>query len=507
MEDTGLKMAEYDKWADDIFNSALKKAQEKGFYLNISESPYEKEIHSRIDEATDLKTSVNEIQTSLKKEISDLKKKMVQKELEEKPREIKNLEVGKKRLETELEHLKIKLAKKQAEIEEKERLFSQLLKEKLEEKEKDLNKQKELEHINLTEKINISNVEMENYRGQLKQGQTELERKEKELSGADETLKKEREHWTRAVSLKETEINDLRNYLTQKEQEVEKKGKEITELEFRIAEKSGEAKEKEIQLLSTKEHLEKELAFLNNLLDDEKSAIIKAGMIKREARLKAEGYKKEKEIELLRQQFGNLSKNWAERQKNSEEEIKRLRYDISEKEKKIGFLEDNLDREMHVRRSREEEKLMIKSQLILGEAELQAKYITRQQDLLAIKVSLERERQELKRRMEEERIYWQNRMTQVSSDDVEMKKRISAIQKDYDRISQKVLVYEKELILEKERHKAQEQLRENQLKEILQKKMQQIDEHQTKWDVERIEALKQELEEENKELKRITERE
>jgi len=320
-------------------------------------------------------------------------------------------------------------------------------------------------------------------------------------------LKKEREHWTRAVSLKETEINDLRNYLTQKEQEIEKKGKEITELEFRIAEKSGEAKEKEIQLLSTKEHLEKELAFLNNLLDDEKSAIIKAGMIKREARLKAEGYKKEKEIELLRQQFGNLSKNWAERQKNSEEEIKRLRYDISEKEKKIGFLEDNLDREMHVRRSREEEKLMIKSQLILGEAELQAKYITRQQDLLAIKVSLERERQELKRRMEEEKTYWQNRMTQVSSDDVEMKKRISAIQKDYDRISQKVLVYEKELILEKERHKAQEQLRENQLKEILQKKMQQIDEHQTKWDVERIEALKQELEEENKELKRITERE
>ena len=62
-------------------------------------------------------------------------------------------------------------------------------------------------------------------------------------------------------------------------------------------------------------------------------------------------------------------------------------------------------------------------------------------------------------------------------------------------------------ILEKERHKAQEQLRENQLKETLQKKMQQIDEHQTKWDVERIEALKQELEDESKELKRITERE
>ncbi|MBN1383289.1 MAG: hypothetical protein JW983_00210 [Elusimicrobia bacterium] len=499
---------QYDKWADEIFSNALNEAQGRGFKLP-GEGSIEAEIKSREEEISRHAAAMEELQSTLRKELNDVKKKLVERDIKEKPKEIKDLQTTRVRLETAVKHLKNKLEVKQVELEEKEKRFTDLLKEKLEEKADDFKKWQEMENFNLTEKIRIQNEEIKSFQDKLRQSQAEARGKESELVSVRDLLKKEREHWMETVTIKEKEIKDLRASISGKEGELEEKKKYILDLETQRAKQLGEAKEKELRLIATAEHLEKEVEFLSKLLDDEKSAIIKAGMIKREARLKAEQYAKEAELKTVRLQLDNFAKKvneekvlWQEKLENREHEIKHLRSEIENKERKLTFVEESLDQEMRVRRSREEEKLMIKSQLILGEAGLKAKHTARQRDLFAIKVALERERESLKKRLEEERKYLQSRMEQVVSNESEMKKKVSAVQKEYEELEHKLIDYEKEMVLKQEQHKTWEEIRENQIKEEYQKKLQQLDKQDLEWKEERIDVLKKEIELENEELEK-----
>ncbi|MDD5687916.1 MAG: hypothetical protein PHE88_08805 [Elusimicrobia bacterium] len=506
--------SDHNKWADEIFNNALNQAQAKGFRI-LDDNVNESIIKSKEEEIINLRDSLEEIKNTLKQELQNVKKKLVEREDEQRPKEFRDLQATKARLETALKHLKNKLEIKQVEIEEKEKKFTELLKEKLDEKTKDLKKWHEMESFNLTEKIKAQNGEIEDLKSHVKQWQMETKRREGELILAKETLEKEREHWLESVRVKENEIRGLKSYISQREEEIEKKKRDISDLEFQMAQRLGEAKEKELKLVAAKEHLEKEIELLNNIMEDEKSPIIKAGMIKREARIKAEQYKKEEELKVVKQQLEDFrikSQNekllWEEKLKNSEGEIKRLNSEVEQKEKRLGSVEASLDKEIKTRRNGEEEKNLMKSQIILNEAELKAKHVAGQQDLVAIKVALEREREELKKRMAEERIYWQERVKQISSGEAEMQKNLKSLQKEYDGIEQKLLAYERELVLEKEKHKTWEELKEAQLKTEYQKKIQQLEEQEAKWKEEKIDGLYREMELENKELEKgITEEE